>query len=127
MNNRSRILCLAMISSFAIANVYAATQSTVTTSTVVTANTTNTPNSHAQAISDADETKVTGYQVVVRSVPTPAVEDAARPSFDALDTNHDGVISESEAEAYTPLANDYLHVALKGSRGVTRAEYDNWH
>jgi len=127
MNNHSRIIYLAMISSFAVASAYAAPQSTVTTSTTVTASTTNTPDARAQAISDADATKVTGYQVVVRSVPTPAVADAARPSFDVLDTNHDGVISESEAAAYSPLANDYLHVAQKGSRGVTRAEYNNWH
>lgn len=79
-----------------------------------------------RVISEANTTNATDNQVIIRSVQTPAPAYAAKPSFDALDTNHDEVISEAEAAAYPLLENDYLHVVRKGSRGVTRAEYERW-
>lgn len=80
----------------------------------------------AQVTTDTRTVVVTNTLATIRSVETPARQYGPKPSFDSLDTNHDGVITESEAAAHPPLANDYLHVALKGSRGVTRAEYDRW-
>ena len=85
-----------------------------------------TRNLQAHVNSEANTTNATDNQVTVRSVRTSAPPYASKPPFDALDTNHDGVISESEAAAYPPLANDYLHDAEKGSRGVTRVEYERW-
>lgn len=79
-----------------------------------------------QVTPDVNATNATDNQIIVRSVQTPAPTYASRPSFDALDINHDGFISEAEAAAYPLLANDYLHVARKGSRGVTRIEYERW-
>jgi hypothetical protein len=51
--------------------------------------------------------------------------DTPRPNFDDLDTNHDGRISEEEAEAYVPLANDFLF-ASRGGRYITHAQYNRW-
>jgi hypothetical protein len=47
------------------------------------------------------------------------------PPFAQLDSNHDGMISRNEAEAYIPLLNDYDYISFHGKR-VTRAVYDNW-
>jgi len=82
--------------------------------------------SQEQVTSEVSATSAPDNQAVVRPVQTPAPTYLSRPSFDALDINHDGSISEVEAAAYPLLANDYLHVARKGSRGVTRAEYERW-
>lgn len=48
-----------------------------------------------------------------------------KPSFSALDANHDGRISESEAQAYPLLANDWIHVAHHAS-SIGKAQYDAW-
>lgn len=47
------------------------------------------------------------------------------PAFKTLDTNHDGRISESEAEAYIPLDSDFLN-ASHGGKFVTRSQYEQW-
>lgn len=48
-----------------------------------------------------------------------------KPQFSQLDTNHDGRISQSEAQAYLPLYNDWLHVAPHAS-SIGQAQYNNW-
>lgn len=47
------------------------------------------------------------------------------PSFQALDVNHDGRISESEAQAYPPLDNDFLYASGQG-KSISRAQYEKW-
>ncbi|WHZ18784.1 MAG: hypothetical protein OJF55_000933 [Rhodanobacteraceae bacterium] len=47
------------------------------------------------------------------------------PSFQSLDTNHDGRISESEAQAYPPLDSDFLY-ASGGGNSISRAQYEKW-
>jgi len=47
------------------------------------------------------------------------------PSFAALDTNRDGRISESEAQAYPPLDSDFLYASGQG-RAISRAQYEKW-
>jgi hypothetical protein len=47
------------------------------------------------------------------------------PSFQALDANHDGRISESEAQAYPPLDSDFLY-ASGGGNSVSKAQYARW-
>lgn len=47
------------------------------------------------------------------------------PSFATLDTNHDGRISESEAQAYPPLDSDFLYASGQG-KTVSRAQYQKW-
>jgi hypothetical protein len=132
MNNSMRALILMLTSSFAVSVTYAATWNSPSTpqssASQVNAqdNTAAVSDSQAQVTSTAQTVSATDNQVTLRSVQTPALRYGPKPSFDALDINHDGVISESEADAYPPLANDYLYVARKGSRGVTHAEYDRW-
>lgn len=47
------------------------------------------------------------------------------PPFATLDTNHDGRISESEAQAYPPLDSDFLYVSGQG-KTISRAQYEKW-
>lgn len=132
MNKLAHLILVALASSIAAASIQAAPQRSdagppVRISSNASGNAIDLSNPQADVVAVAQENDGAGSQLTVRSVQAPATPDAPRPSFNALDTNHDGVISESEAEAYSPLANDYLHLAHKGSRGVTRAEYDHWH
>lgn len=45
------------------------------------------------------------------------------PAFKALDTNHDGRISEQEAQAYVPLENAFLQVS-GGAKSISKAQYE---
>lgn len=47
------------------------------------------------------------------------------PPFNTLDANHDGRISEAEAQAYPPLDSDFLYVSGQG-KSITRAQYEKW-
>jgi hypothetical protein len=47
------------------------------------------------------------------------------PSFKSLDVNHDGRISESEAQAYPPLDSDFLYASGE-TKFITRAQYKKW-
>jgi len=47
------------------------------------------------------------------------------PSFQSLDTNHDGRISESEAAAYPPLDSDFLYASGQ-AKTISRAQYQKW-
>lgn len=47
------------------------------------------------------------------------------PSFKSLDTNHNGCISETEAQAYPPLDSDFLYASHQG-KCVNPAQYKKW-
>lgn len=47
------------------------------------------------------------------------------PSFQQLDTNHDGRISEDEAAAYPPLDSDFLYASGQ-AKTISRAQYQKW-
>ena len=47
------------------------------------------------------------------------------PSFQSLDTNHDGRISEDEAAAYPPLDSDFLYASGQ-AKTISRAQYQKW-
>jgi hypothetical protein len=47
------------------------------------------------------------------------------PSFQELDANHDGRISEDEASAYPPLDSDFLFTSNQG-KTISRAQYQTW-
>ncbi len=47
------------------------------------------------------------------------------PSFATLDTNHDGSISEEEAQAYPPLDSDFLYASGQ-RKTISRAQYEKW-
>lgn len=127
MNNRTQVLSLVLISSLAAAGASTARGNGGPVPQVAAQDSVvSVADPSAQVTSQAPASNAMDNQVTVRSVETSARQYGPKPSFDSLDTNHDGVISESEAEAYPPLANDYLHVAHRGSRGVTRSEYEHW-
>ncbi len=131
MNNRYT-LELVLASSFAVSAAYAAPRDNPgapqSNAPQVNAqgNTVAVSDPQAQVTSTVQVVDATNNQVTIRSAQTPPPQYGPKASFDALDVNHDGVVSKSEADAYPPLANDYLYVARRGSRGVTRAEYDRW-
>lgn len=132
MTHHIRFPHLVLALSFAVVSTHASAQDSPVQSQVVPppsvlGNTIDRSDPSAQVVAVSDTTNATGNQVTIRSVQAPAAPDVPKPSFDALDTNHDGIISESEAGAYVPLINDYLHLARKGTGGVTRTEYERWH
>lgn len=47
------------------------------------------------------------------------------PSFQSLDTNHDGRISEAEARAYPPLDSDFLYASGQ-AKTISKAQYQKW-
>lgn len=63
-------------------------------------------------------------EVVVHSAPAPAPMIGAAPSFEQL-SGGGKWISEDQAAAYPPLANDFLNASHNGKR-VSKAQYDNW-
>lgn len=66
-----------------------------------------------------------GTLTVNAGMPAQAQNYGPPPSFQSLDTNHDGRISESEAQAYPPLDSDFLHASNQG-KYITRAQYQKW-
>ena len=131
MYKRIHLIFIALASALAAGTIQAAPQSNDATPPVQTTSTRTTTtidmsNPQADVVAVTREGDGAGDQLTIRSVQDSAAPGGPRPSFDSLDTNHDGVISESEAEAYVPLANDYLHLYRKGSRGISRSEYEHW-
>lgn len=47
------------------------------------------------------------------------------PPFKTLDSNHNGRIGESEAQAYPPLDSDFLYVS-GGATSISHAQYSRW-
>lgn len=47
------------------------------------------------------------------------------PSFQSLDANHDGRISEDEAAAYPPLDSDFLNASGQ-AKTISKAQYQKW-
>jgi hypothetical protein len=66
-----------------------------------------------------------GTQVTVTSGQPQDRSYGPKPPFEQLDTDHDGIISRSEAQAYMPLFNDYDNL-VHHVRGVTKAMYARW-
>lgn len=48
------------------------------------------------------------------------------PPFAQLDTRGAGFLTSTEADAYPPLANDFIHADANRDGKVTRAEYERW-
>jgi len=47
------------------------------------------------------------------------------PSFQSLDANHDGRISQDEAAAYPPLDSDFLYASGQ-AKTISSAQYQKW-
>lgn len=65
-----------------------------------------------------------GTTTVNSGMPTPD-NNGPKPSFAQLDSNHDGHISQKEAQAYPLLYNDWIHVAHHG-KSVSKSQYAKW-
>jgi hypothetical protein len=65
-----------------------------------------------------------GNEVTVHSGQPAPDNYGPRPTFAALDRNHDGFISREEAEAYPPLASDFDYLT-HGER-ISAAQYARW-
>lgn len=63
-------------------------------------------------------------EVTVRSVPPVAPQVAPPPPFDQL-SGGTKWITEEQAAAYPPLANDFLNASQQGTR-VSKAQYEAW-
>lgn len=67
------------------------------------------------------------YEVIIQSKPAQdfAKNSGSPPLFKILDTNNNGLISESEASAYPPLANDFLYVS-HNKPYINKKTYNHW-
>lgn len=63
-------------------------------------------------------------QVIINSTVPPAPSTASPPSFQQL-ANGKKYITKDDANAYPPLANDFLYVSHNGSR-ISKAQYERW-
>ncbi|MEO7148854.1 MAG: hypothetical protein ABIY40_02810 [Rhodanobacteraceae bacterium] len=61
----------------------------------------------------------------VNSGMPPAPDYGPKPPFAQLDANHDGHISQEEAQAYPLLYNDWIHVAHH-SKNISKSQYAAW-
>lgn len=48
------------------------------------------------------------------------------PTFAQLDRRGSGFLTAAEAEAYPPLANDFIHADANRDGRISHAEYDRW-
>ena len=64
-------------------------------------------------------------QLTVNSRPAPAPQTGPAPSFSQL-ANGSKSITEEQAGAYPPLANDFLHADSNRNGSISKAEYDHW-
>lgn len=62
--------------------------------------------------------------VTVRSVPAPAPQVTPPPPFSQL-SGGTNAITQAQANAYPPLANDFLNASHGGNR-VSKAQYEAW-
>jgi hypothetical protein len=57
----------------------------------------------------------------------PAARDfGPAPAFAQLDRRGAGYVTADEADAYPPLANDFIHADANRDGRVTRVEYERW-
>lgn len=64
-------------------------------------------------------------EVTVRSAPAPAPTIGPAPSFEQLSGGSKG-ITESQAAAYPPLANDFINADSNKNGSISKAEYERW-
>jgi len=64
-------------------------------------------------------------EVVVNSAPAPAPTIAPPPTFEQLAAGGKGV-TEEQASAYPPLANDFLNADSNKDGKISEAEYARW-
>jgi hypothetical protein len=85
------------------------------------------PMPSGQAASSSESTQFTsskGENVTIQSS-MPAVPSGPAPSFEQL-ANGGKSITESQAAAYPPLANDFLYADKNRDGHINKSEYELW-
>ena len=85
----------------------------------------------ASSIACAQETSTAQYQtpqgeLTVHSSQPQSHDYGPPPPFAQLDTRGSGSLTATEADAYPPLANDFIHADANRDGRVSRAEYERW-
>lgn len=80
---------------------------------------------------NGDDEHTTTYQtpqgpLIVHSGQPGPKQYEAPPPFATLDQRRAGYITSEEADAYPPLANDFIHADLNRDGRVSKAEYQRW-
>jgi hypothetical protein len=89
-----------------------------------TPSTSPTGNSNNSSGTDSATFNTAQGQVIVNSTVPPAPAAGSPPSFEQL-ANGKKYISKDDANAYPPLANDFLYASHNGSR-ISKTQYENW-
>lgn len=66
-----------------------------------------------------------GTLTVRAGMPARNPDYGSPPAFEILDSNHDGRISDTEAQAYPPLDSDFLYVS-GGAKTISPPQYERW-
>lgn len=85
----------------------------------------------ATSMASAQETSSAQYQtsqgeLTVHTSQAIPPDYGPPPSFAQLDTRGAGFITATEANAYPPLANDFIHADGNRDGRISRAEYQRW-
>jgi hypothetical protein len=77
------------------------------------------------AVGQAPSAQTTQGQTTVASVPPPKPTIGPAPPFEQLSGGSKG-ITEDQAIAYPPLANDFIHADTNRDGKISKSEYDRW-
>jgi len=77
------------------------------------------------AVGQAPNGQTTQGQTTVASVPPPAPTIGPAPPFAQL-SGGSKYITEDQAVAYPPLANDFIHADTNRDGKISKSEYDRW-
>jgi len=85
----------------------------------------------ASAVASAQDNSTAQYQtpqgeLTVHSGQPQPQDYGPPPPFAQLDANKRGFLTSTEADAYPPLANDFIHADANRDGKVSRAEYERW-
>jgi len=85
----------------------------------------------ASSLACAQDTSSAQYQtpqgeLIVHSGQPQARDYGPPPTFAQLDTRGAGFLTAEEANAYPPLANDFIHADTNRDGRVSRSEYERW-
>ncbi|HEY8683187.1 MAG TPA: hypothetical protein VIM06_08450 [Rhodanobacter sp.] len=83
------------------------------------------PDANAPVAPDTAAYQTPQGEVTVHSEAAPAPTIGPAPSFEQLSGGSKG-ITEDQAAAYPPLANDFIHADTNRNGSVSKAEYARW-
>lgn len=123
--NTQRPLAPSLVIAAALAMLGATTVATAQAPAQQAAPATSSPEFYPGTKSTATYPIQNGTLTVNAGMPDHVKRYGPPPAFSVLDTNHDGRISEAEAQAYPPLDGDFLFASDHG-KSISRAQYEKW-